>query len=98
MTGLEDSLDQAELARHAETYLHHEDRGSEVVPWSSTEELVGIHWEGLQPKQGGHSVWRWMALLAVSLAVAMMRARSSALDTAAVLGTARPRMLEKQWV
>merc|ERR550532_2613463 len=36
-TGLEHSLDRADLRRHAETDLHHEDRGSEVVPWSQKE-------------------------------------------------------------
>jgi len=100
-TGLEDSFDDAELARHAETDFHYEDRGSDVVPWSSTEELVGFHWEGLEPKQGGHSIWRkWMALLAVAcLIVPMMRTWSATLDTASVsLGAAGPKMLEKQMV
>jgi len=99
-TGLEDSLDDADLAWHAETNLHYEERASEVVPWSSSEELVGFHWEGLQPKQGGHSMRRkWMAFSVVtSLAVAMMRAWR-ALDTAGVaLGTGGPKMSEKQMV
>jgi len=94
-TGLDASVDDAELAQHAsKTDLHYEDWGSEVLPWSSAEELVGFHWEGLQPKQGGHSMWRkWMALLAVtSLAVPMMRTWSAA------LGTAGPKALEKQMV
>merc|ERR1719336_229656 len=96
-TGLEHSLDRIELARHAETDLHHEDRGSEVVPWSEKEELVSPHWEGLQPKQGGqggHSRWRkWMALLVVaSLAAPMAHSWSAA------LGTAGPKMLEERMV
>ena len=44
-TGLEDSLDDADLAWHAEANLQYEERASEVVPWSSSEELVGFHWE-----------------------------------------------------
>merc|ERR1719336_1021537 len=61
-TGLEHSLDRAELAQHAETDFHYEDRGSDVVPWSQKEELVSFHWESLQPEHGGHSRWRkWMA-------------------------------------
>merc|ERR1719189_2428641 len=94
-TGLDSLLDRAELARHAETDLHHADRGSEVVPWSSTEELVGFHWEGLQLKQGGRSMWRKrVALLAVaSLAVPMLRTWSAALATVSTaLGTAGPKM------
>merc|ERR550532_655648 len=83
-TGLEHTLDRAELSQHAESDLHHEDRGSEVVPWSSTEELVAFHWEGLQPKQTRHTIWRkCLALLAVaSLAVPIMRSWSAGLDTA----------------
>merc|ERR1719150_854158 len=33
-TGLEHSLDRTELALFAETELHHENRGSDVLPWS----------------------------------------------------------------
>merc|ERR1719277_2415033 len=100
-TNLKYLLNNTELRLHAETDLDHEDRGIEVVPWSSTEELVSFHWEGLEPKQAGHSIWRkWMALLAVAcLIVPMMRAWSAALDTAsAALGTTGPKMLEKQMV
>merc|ERR1740129_1654030 len=95
-TGLEDLLDRTQVARLLATDFKHEGRGSEVVPWSSTEELVGFHWDG---KQEGHGMWRkGMALLAVvSLAVPMMRAWSAALGTASTV-PARPKMLEKQMV
>merc|ERR1719150_1779395 len=76
-TGLEHSLDRAELAQHAERESD-EDRASEIVPWSDQEELVSFHWEGLQAEvdgssagptmseRGAHSPWRkWMALLVV---------------------------------
>merc|ERR550532_2333916 len=105
-TGLEHSLDRAELAQHAER-ASDEGRASEIVPWSDKEELVGFHWEGLQAEvdgslagptrsaeRGAHSPWRkWMALLVVtSLAVPQVRAWSAA------LGTTGPKTLEKQMV
>merc|ERR1719277_97016 len=104
-TGLEDLLDDAEVAQLIATESHQEvrgkrGRGSDLVPWSSTEELVGFHWDGKQEgKQEGHSIWRkGMALLAVvSLAVPMMRALSAALGTASI-APGRPKSLEKQMV
>merc|ERR1719220_267364 len=72
-TGLEHSLDRAELAQHAER-ASDEGRASEIVPWSDQEGLVSAHWQGLRAKQPlaqplaeVHSPWRkWMALLVVA--------------------------------
>jgi len=105
-TGLEHSLDRAELAQHA-VKSGDGGRASEILPWSDHQELVSFHWEGflaeaegssagpnMSAERGAHSPWRkWMALLVLaSLVVPQMRAWSAA------LGTAGPKVLEKQMV